>query len=859
MTSYTETLVNTQTNNHQNLPAIAALADGGWVITWMSADQDGNGYGIFAQRYAADGSLVDDEFLVNSYLPSDQYEPTIAALDDGGFIICWASDGQDGSGFGIYGMRFNADGVQVGNEFRVNSYTTGEQSGAAVTALEDGGFVVAWTSYLQDGSSFGVYQQRYDKYGNTVGNETQVNYYTTNGQSDASVTGLADGGWVVTWSSNGQDGYGFGIYMRIYDASGAERSIPSRVNVDTDSQQIKSTVVPLDDGGFIVGFMDYLSGKNLFRRFDANGVAIGTVTAASDIGDAANLSIAVLEDGGFVMTWSDGAAGDTSIGVRMRRFDADGEAMGAATLVNTTKTGEQSYSTVTALADGGWVVTWRSYQGGSSFDVYMQRYNADGGKVSITAPEASNETVALAEDHTHTFSVDDFGFSDADGDTLAFVTIEALPESGSLTLNGVSVSKGQAIAAADIVGLEWTPDRDQNGVAAASLAFSVTDSYGTTSSETHKITFDLSAEADAPKATDRTVSLIEDLSYSFSIADFGFSDADGDALSSITITALPTLGSLTLNGVAIQEGDDILAADIAHMVWTPDADLSGEDVAQLKFTVHDDSGAVSASDYVLSFDVEDVNDAPSATGKTITISEDQARAFSSDDFGFSDTDGDQLAYVVISALPSSGSLTFDGAAVTAGQKVAVADLESLIYMPAVNACGKNLASFTYQVIDDGGRSHDGENRSLSSATLRIDVTDSVDRFIGTSASDRLTGTMGADVIRGLDSADRVSGGAGKDRIDGGAGHDRLSGGGDSDRFVFSGSFGKDTITDFDAVGSDHDLLDISSIKSITSWNDLTSHHMRQVGDDVVIDAGSGATITLSDLWIRTLDKADVMI
>ncbi|MFM2281806.1 MAG: hypothetical protein RLZZ444_4037, partial [Pseudomonadota bacterium] len=643
------------------------------------------------------------------------------------------------------------------------------------------------------------------------------------------------------------------------DASGAERSIPSRVNVDTDSQQIKSTVVPLDDGGFIVSYMDYLSGNNLFRRFDSDGVAIGTVTAASDIGDAANLSIAVLEDGGFVMTWSDGAAGDTSIGVRMRRFDAEGEAMGPATLVNTTKTGEQSYSTVTALSDGGWVIAWRSYQSGSSFDIYMQRYNADGGKVSITAPEASDATVALAEDHTHVFSVDDFGFSDADGDALAFVTIEALPESGRLTLNGVAVTKGQAIAAAAIEQLEWTPDRDQNGIAAASLTFSVTDSYGTTSSQNHKITFDLSAEADAPIATDGTVALIEDLPYGFSIADFGYSDADGDALSSITMTAVPTLGSLTLNGVTIQEGDDILAADIAHMVWTPDADLSGEDVAQLKFTVRDESGAVSASDYVLSFDVEDVNDAPAATEKTITISEDLARAFSSDDFGFSDADGDHLAYVVIATLPSSGCLTFNGAPVTAGQKVAVADIDSLIYTPAVNACGKNLASFTYQVIDDGGRSHDGENRSLSSAMLRIDVTDSLDRFTGTSAGDRLVGTMGADVIRGLADADRIFGGAGKDRIDGGAGHDRITGGVENDQFVFSGSFGKDTITDFDAVGSDHDLLDIRSIKSITSWNDLTSHHMRQVGDDVVINAGSGATITLTDLWMLTLDKSDVLI
>ena len=119
--------VNTFTTGDQMHPAVAALAGGGFVVTWTSRGQDGSGYGIYGQRYAADGTPVGSEFRVNTFTTSDQRFPSVTALADGGFVVTWTSNGQDGSDSGIYGQRYAADGTAVGSEFRVNTFTNGNQ------------------------------------------------------------------------------------------------------------------------------------------------------------------------------------------------------------------------------------------------------------------------------------------------------------------------------------------------------------------------------------------------------------------------------------------------------------------------------------------------------------------------------------------------------------------------------------------------------------------------------------------------------------------------------------------------------------------------------------------------------------
>ena len=152
-------------------------------MSWSSAVQDGSSNGIYAQRYDAAGAAVGGEFRVNSYTADDQAYASVAALADGGHVVTWQSLGQDGSGSGIYAQLYNAAGAAVGGEFPVNTATTYDQSFASVSALANGGFVVNWSSMGQDGSGWGTYAQWFDPSGAAMGAEFRINHTTSGRQS----------------------------------------------------------------------------------------------------------------------------------------------------------------------------------------------------------------------------------------------------------------------------------------------------------------------------------------------------------------------------------------------------------------------------------------------------------------------------------------------------------------------------------------------------------------------------------------------------------------------------------------------------------------------------------------------------
>jgi len=100
------------------------------------------------------------EFRVNTYTTGDQSEPAVAIFEGGSFVVVWTS-GQDGSGSGVFAQRYAAGGAPLGPEFRVNTFTTGSQDQPRVAAGGAGEFMVVWTSEAQDGSGPGVFGQRY--------------------------------------------------------------------------------------------------------------------------------------------------------------------------------------------------------------------------------------------------------------------------------------------------------------------------------------------------------------------------------------------------------------------------------------------------------------------------------------------------------------------------------------------------------------------------------------------------------------------------------------------------------------------------------------------------------------------------
>jgi len=141
-------------------------ANGNLVIAWESYQQDGSMLGIYAQRYNAAGVPQGAEFRANTVVPFDQESPSIAMDANGNFVIAWQSFQQDGSLFGIYARRYSAAGVPQTEEFRINTVTIGSQHDVSAAMDADGDFVVPW--------EFGdIFAQRYAIEPELTGSEFQ--------------------------------------------------------------------------------------------------------------------------------------------------------------------------------------------------------------------------------------------------------------------------------------------------------------------------------------------------------------------------------------------------------------------------------------------------------------------------------------------------------------------------------------------------------------------------------------------------------------------------------------------------------------------------------------------------------------
>ncbi|MEJ5218337.1 tandem-95 repeat protein [Cognatishimia sp. D5M38] len=281
---------NGRTNDayRDNTPEIAALENGGYVVTWSGRHEEYNGStfvssaeNIWARVYDADGQPVTGELSIGevdtSYSPDDRdraydYNPKVAGTADGGFVVTWYGNYFAYSGTtaieytrDIYVQKFDENGDAVAAAQKISETgerTTGSyqlydsigDSDPQITDLLGGGFVVTWYSNQQtyNGSTFVesqqvVQAQRFDEEGNavgdliTLGNVVQdASGYDRSQDSQARVTALNDGGFAITWynytnyytSSGSYTGNSTDVYVAAVHASGGGTELTDPVEVD---------------------------------------------------------------------------------------------------------------------------------------------------------------------------------------------------------------------------------------------------------------------------------------------------------------------------------------------------------------------------------------------------------------------------------------------------------------------------------------------------------------------------------------------------------------------------------------------------------------------------------------------------
>ena len=385
--------VNTFTTGVQEGATAAQAANGSFVVAWTSgrgnANQDGSYTGVFGQRFDASGAPQGSEFQVNSYTTGDQRGAAVAADASGNFVVVWSSgklwgtvvSGQDGSSAGVFGQRFDASGVPQGGEFQVNSYTTGAQASPRVACGANGDFVVVWSSAGQDGSIDGVFGQRFDASGVPQGGEFQVNSHTPYSQRLGDVASDARGNFVVVWTSELQDGSSQGVFGRRYNALGIPQGSEFQVNSYTTGNQAGPAVASNAKGDFVVVWRSRHqdgSGSGIFgQRFDAVALPRGSEFQVNSYttGEQGVASVGADATGNFVVVWDSDGQDGSGYGIFGQHFNALGAPLGSEFHVNSYTSGAQRFPRVASGASGGSVAVWSSYgQDGSENGVFGQRY-----------------------------------------------------------------------------------------------------------------------------------------------------------------------------------------------------------------------------------------------------------------------------------------------------------------------------------------------------------------------------------------------------------------------------------------------------------------------------------------------------
>ncbi|HIL24339.1 MAG TPA: hypothetical protein EYG19_02930 [Verrucomicrobia bacterium] len=230
-------------SNEMN-PRAAMRSDGGGAVVWEGGPRGSSD--VYVRFIDARGNFTSASIMANSYASSIQRDASVAALENGGVVVVWESVGQDGSGEGIYGQRFNAQGIRVGSEFLVNQTTAANQSDPSVTALNGGKFVVGWLSQTQNGRNTSgapnlrnnVMGRLYDVNGAAVGNEYRLNDGDVMA-ADLKLATRPDGGFLLTWvqkdevnTRNSTD-----VYIKTFDNNGLPAAEAVRHNTYLTGRQ----------------------------------------------------------------------------------------------------------------------------------------------------------------------------------------------------------------------------------------------------------------------------------------------------------------------------------------------------------------------------------------------------------------------------------------------------------------------------------------------------------------------------------------------------------------------------------------------------------------------------------------------
>ncbi|MFG0259441.1 MAG: hypothetical protein ACF8LK_03730, partial [Phycisphaerales bacterium JB041] len=296
------------------------------------------------------------EFRASTYAPSAQEAPAISVAPDGSFAVVWASRRQQQGRYGVYMQRFERSGVAVGVETPLNLWTRSHVMAPAIDFSADSSAWAVWQSSGQDGWGGAIIARRFDAHG-AGGSEIPVNRHAEGEQYSPVVTALPDGGAVIAWTS-AQPGRTEQVAIRVLNTDGSARTDEVTLDAGATLRTTTPSVAAAPDGSFAVAFASFDTESGLpagvrVQTFSASGAPLAEPVRISRPGAETPVepSIAATADG-YVIAWHDVLENALGYDVLASRLGRDGSPIGATTVVNTERAGLQNAAAVAADSEG---------------------------------------------------------------------------------------------------------------------------------------------------------------------------------------------------------------------------------------------------------------------------------------------------------------------------------------------------------------------------------------------------------------------------------------------------------------------------------------------------------------------------
>ena len=312
---------------------------------------------------------------VNQTTAGFQMDPDVATLADGRTIVVW--EDATGADTRIMYRLFNSDGTPAGSEVVVGISSGADLQNPVVTALDNGGWAIGYDNSGGTGNdSFRFYNAAGINLSSSVVTSNLINSYPE-------IINVGNEYWAISVGSGANNTI---TAFRFNADSGISLGGASVQGVTTGVQRNPAGTQLLNSDVVIV----WRDQTNIeFRMFNDAGVAltVGDRLVANGAVDVSNDSwgkpdVLALENGGFLITWTDNASPFPGFGFDVwgQMYDQAGSIIGSTFLMNSTVIDNQFNPVTVALKNGGFALLYGT-NAGSNQDIRGQIFDIGGTRI----------------------------------------------------------------------------------------------------------------------------------------------------------------------------------------------------------------------------------------------------------------------------------------------------------------------------------------------------------------------------------------------------------------------------------------------------------------------------------------------